>query len=119
MIENTILQINKHLPLLITDITWYDGRFCIRGVNWIFNITGSWRLSTKSNVVFGCYDGDIYNSINVLINLKIINVGIQDNVFKTDLVFILENGNRLEFFSIKKDDPWHFYIENVDLFLPN
>ena len=112
MIEKRILEIKKYLPLKITTVIWDIISFHIYGSNWSFYTLGSWRISTKKKVVFGCYDGhmDIENEVKFLENMEIKDVRYQTEFLKIDPVFILSNDEQIEIFSTTTDEPWTFQV---------
>ncbi|PJD94822.1 MAG: hypothetical protein CK425_10555 [Parachlamydia sp.] len=117
MIETMITKTKKYLPLKITEIAWDGTIFQLYGSNWNFTTLSAWRISTKNQMIFGCYDSDSTSSTHFLKNLKIIDIEIQDALLKIDPVFILSNDQRIEIFSTDTFEPWTFYIDGLEMFI--
>ncbi len=118
MIENMIEKIKQFLPLKISHAEWDGTTLQLYGPKWNFNTLSAWRISTSSQMVFGCYDKDSIPLISLLKEDEIIDIDFQEYALKIDPVFILSNGKKIEVFSTDTFEPWTFGLDDSVIFVP-
>ena len=116
MIEKMLKEIKKYLPLKISEALWDGTVFQIYDSIWNFTTLSAWRISTKNNVVFGCFDKDSIQLISNIKNLKILDISFQSDL-KIDPIFLLSNGQRIEIFSTDTFEPWTFQLDELGAFV--
>ena len=117
MIETMLTKTVPYLPLEIFDIRWGNGELQLRGTGWNFIALSAWRLSFENRVLFGCYDSDVQEEIEIIKGLQIIRIECQEKLLKIYPVFILSNGQRIEIFSTRTVKPLTLEIEKLGVFL--
>ncbi len=116
MIENMIIEVKQCLPLAVSEVKWDGTLFHMYGPNWSFTTLSSWRMSTTSKMLFGCFDEGSEKLISCLKNTAILDINIQTNSLKIDPVFIFSNGQRMEIFSTDTFEPWTFNVHELGFF---
>jgi hypothetical protein len=116
MIEEMMKQIKEHLPLKISAVKWNNAEFHMHGPTWNFTTLSAWRITTKHKMQYGCYDQNSEELISQLIDLEIVDIGIQTDSLKIDPVFIFCNNQKIEIFSTDIYEPWILQIDGIGFF---
>ena len=91
MIEKMLIEVNKCLPLKISEIMWNGTIFQMWGPSWNFTTLSPWRLSERNKMILGCFDNNSIQLIDSLKNLEILKIGFQSDLLKIDPLFFLSN----------------------------
>lgn len=118
MIEKMIKEAKEFLPFKIIEIVWDGTLFQMNGPAWSFTTLSAWRISTKSKLIYGCYDNNSIQHVSLLKNLDIVDISCQDYFLKIDPVFHLSNGQKIEIFSTDTFEPWTFNVSDIGMFIP-
>ncbi len=113
LMKDLLTQINKYLPLFISEVHIHRNGIQLVGVDWVCTLNCAWRLSEDRRVIFACYDRKADENIIVALKgLSIIGVSEQSNILDLDPVFILSNGQILEVFSNDIIQTWTFRVSD-------
>lgn len=117
MIKPLLHCLRQLLPLKVTLVTWDDPVLLLQGPDWDFHTTSAWRVINDKIVVYACWDNNVTQKLQGLVNQEIISVEIQSSMIEVDPVFLLSHGQKLEIFSTDTFEPWVMHLPSGEVFI--
>jgi len=108
-------ELKSRLPLRIDSVHWDRDTLNLIGGKWNLVTMSAWRVINTGSVEFACYDTDIDDLVNGLVNKSIVSVEVQSIAISVDPIFQLDDHRKLEIFSTDTVEPWVLNLNGITL----
>jgi hypothetical protein len=110
-------EIARHAPLTVISATWDAETLILRGNDWFFQSSGSWRLVGGGCIEFSCLDASAASQLQGLCGKRLISLGSQSRHLEDDPALLFEDDRVLEIFSLSSYEPWSFHSASEKVFI--
>jgi hypothetical protein len=97
--------VTSQCPLKVRWAAWEDPTLVLRGDDWSFGCTSSWRLRLADTLVAGAEDSHASDAVDALKHLSVVRCE-SDNAGVGDIRLVLSDGHVIEAFVATQLEPW-------------
>ena len=109
--------VTSQCPLQVRWAAWESPTLVVRGDDWSFGCTSTWRLRLEGKLVAGAEDSHAADALDALKDLAVVRCE-SDNPVLGDLRLIFSDGHLLEVFVATWAEPWVLRLPTPPTLVP-